>query len=394
MKIDKSNPWHWLYLAIFVFNTALVGLLRWLWRGRRDAVVLYGHKRNGNLKAIQDYAAGNPAGPPVYFLTLDPAYYRRLQREGQPALLALNPWHLRRLVQAFVLVTDHGLHALVLLRKCRDLQFVDVWHGIPFKGFDADDFRVQRAYDEVWVASERLKRLYVERFGFQADRLKVTGYARTDALVRGEVEGGAARLRDRLGISESVGTVILFAPTWRQDHANRSIFPFGIEEKEFLERLEAFCLAQNATCILRQHLNTRVGSRGPYTRIVYGSYEAFPDAEEILLISDLLICDWSSIAFDYLLLDRPTLFLDVPPPFKKGLSLEASYRFGRILGSLEELLIALAEYVADPARYHKQYASTQQRVRQEIYGRWADGQAATRGYRRLLALQEKGRGSP
>ena len=30
-----------------------------------------------------------------------------------------------------------------------------------------------------------------------------------------------------------------------------------------------------------------------------------------------------SIAFDYLLLDRPTLFLDIPAPFKKGFSLKS-----------------------------------------------------------------------
>ena len=65
-----------------------------------------------------------------------------------------------------------------------DLAFFDVWHGIPFKGFDAEDFRVQRHYDETWVASPLLRDLYVDRFSFEPERVVPTGYARTDRLVR------------------------------------------------------------------------------------------------------------------------------------------------------------------------------------------------------------------
>src|SRR5690606_40302310 len=60
------------------------------------------------------------------------------------------------------------------------LRFFDVWHGIPFKGFDADDFRVQHRYDECWVASPLLRDLYIQRFGFEPQRVVATGYARTD----------------------------------------------------------------------------------------------------------------------------------------------------------------------------------------------------------------------
>ena len=38
----------------------------------------------------------------------------------------------------------------------------------------------------------------------------------------------------------------------------------------------------------------------------------------------------SSIAFDFLLLERPTIFLDVEAPFAKGLSLDASHRLSEL----------------------------------------------------------------
>ena len=42
----------------------------------------------------------------------------------------------------------------------------------------------------------------------------------------------------------------------------------------------------------------------------------------------MLITDWSSIAFDYILLDRPTLFLDILDSFENGTYNENLLRFG------------------------------------------------------------------
>ncbi|TCJ14739.1 CDP-glycerol--glycerophosphate glycerophosphotransferase [Parasulfuritortus cantonensis] len=386
MKIDKSNPLHWLYLAAFTVNAALVLVARWFRRGGRDAVILYGHKLNGNLKAILAHAATVAGGPRLFFLTMDPVYYRALKKAGHPVLLGLNPLHMFRLAGAYALVSDHGLHALILLLKFSDLKFVDVWHGIPFKGFDRDDFRVQQRYDEVWVASELLRKLYIGRFGFRPEVVKVTGYARTDGLVDGGV--GRGRVLEKLGIADPGMKIVLFAPTWQQDDANRSIFPFGVEEDAFLARLNAFCLEHGAVCVLRKHLNTRSGSEKVWERVLHRPYEDYPDAEEILLVSDCLICDWSSIAFDYLLLDRPTLFLDVPPPFRKGLSLDASYRFGQVVGDMDTMFSTLGHCLGDPEAYRRQHGATYRRVRQQIYGDMADGQAAERCYIRLLNLAQ------
>lgn len=385
MKINKSNPRHWAYLAIFTMNVCLAVLLRAFWRRESNTVILYGHKLNGNLKAIQDYALTVPGGPELLFLTMDPSYFRALEMQGKPALCGLNPMHMLKVVTAYALISDHGLHSLILLLKFSDMKFVDVWHGIPFKGFDGDDFRVQHRYDEVWVPSERLKQLYSGRFGFRDEVLKVTGYARTDVLINGS--HNQREIRTKLEIPADCKKVILFAPTWQQDDGNRSIFPFGLEESAFLRRMENFCSTQDAICILRKHLNVKAGSQGSYARILYCSYEDYPDAEEVLMASDVLICDWSSIAFDYLLLSRPTFFLDVPPPFRKGFSLDASYRFGQVVSDIEEMFSALAADLYMPEQYLARFSFTHQRVRHELYGDMADGHAAERCYDRLLSLR-------
>jgi CDP-glycerol glycerophosphotransferase len=109
----------------------------------------------------------------------------------------------------------------------------------------------------------------------------------------------------------------------------------------------------------------------------------FPDTEAILLASDVLVCDWSSIAFDFLLLRRPTVFLDVPPPFRKGFSLGPEYRFGAIARDLPELMRQLETCVGEPEAYWRVHAGTYQSIRHQVYGDKADGHSAARCIARL-----------
>ncbi|HEX4870407.1 MAG TPA: CDP-glycerol glycerophosphotransferase family protein, partial [Moraxellaceae bacterium] len=357
MKIDKHDPGHWLSLIAFLAQ-ALLGLA---WRPfRRRAVVapviLYGHKLNGNLLALYEHlqqARGDRFTP--VFLTMDRRYQQALARAGINSQWACAPGCSALLAGAAALVSDHGLHSLQPLRaryRRAGLYFFDVWHGIPFKGFDADDFRTQHGYDETWVASDLNRELYTSRFGFAPDRVVATGYARTDRLLRGNADAAAARTR--LGLP-ATGTLILFAPTWAQDTQGRSIYPFGHDEAAFLGALSRLGQRHDATFVLRTHLNTGDSAGADYPNVLRLPGSTHPDTEAILLVADMMICDWSSIAFDYLLLDRPTFFLDVPPPFRKGFSLGPEYRFGEKVKDLDALLGGLERCLADPARYWRDH---------------------------------------
>jgi CDP-glycerol glycerophosphotransferase len=178
---------------------------------------------------------------------------------------------------------------------------------------------------------------------------------------------------------------VLFAPTWAQDDRGRSIYPFGCDEGAFMGALSAFAAAHDATVLLRSHMNSGDVSGGGYPGVVALPGTRFPDTEAILLASDILVCDWSSIAFDFLLLQRPTLFLDVPPPFRKGFSLGPEYRFGAIVGDLPGLLRQLETCVQEPEAYWRVHAGAHQQIRHEVYGDKADGHSAARCVARLQA---------
>lgn len=384
MKIDKRNPAHWLLLIGFFVQAAAGAAWRSVGLGRERKVVLYGHKLNGNLFALYLYMKAHPEeGLRPVFLTMDRTYHDELRAAGIASCWACGLGCMRLLGRASALVSDHGLHAMQPWQRVYrqlGLRFFDVWHGIPFKGFDAEDFRLQHRYDEVWVASDLNRDLYVERFGFDSERVIATGYPRTDRLLDRAVSD--ADIRQQLGLA-ATGKLVLFAPTWAQDEKGRSIYPFGIEEDAFLDALSDSAARHDATILLRSHLNTRGTTVGTRSRIVHLSGDIHPDTETILLASDALICDWSSIAFDYLLLDRPTFFLDVNPPFRKGFSLGSEYRFGAVVADMPSLLDGIEEALASPAGYWHRYGAQHRLVRHQVYGERADSHATKRCLRRL-----------
>jgi CDP-glycerol glycerophosphotransferase len=370
MKIDKSNPVHWLLLLRQGCYTLLAICLRpFRRRNQRPVVILYGHQLSGNLKALyEQWRQTHREKLELYFLSLDPEYSKKLADQGIRVLRCSRLRDMLFLGRCDAMITDHGLHAMAPLVRWTDIRFIDVWHGIPFKGFVPNDFRVQHRYDEVWVSSPMLKQIYIEKFGFPADIVKPIGYARVDRLFRGDPP--TVSFRALAGIPADT-KLILFAPTWQQDDSGRELFPFGQAQDEFIRRLCTVCKQQRSALVIRSHLNAQI-SKLPYDNLYYASMKEYPDTESLLMEADVLICDWSSISFDYLTLNRPTLFLDVPPPFKNGLSLGPEYRFGCIVPDMDYLCDALREAIAEPETYHRKYYETHEKVTNAVFAHTRD----------------------
>jgi CDP-glycerol glycerophosphotransferase len=166
------------------------------------------------------------------------------------------------------------------------------------------------------------------------------------------------------------------------------MFPFGMSAAAFLDALEGFAQSMDATVLLRAHLNTALEGGGEQARVVQVPFARYPDTESILFACDALVCDWSSIAFDYLVLDRPTFFLDVPAPFAKGHSLGPECRFGPIVRSMDALLEGLRNALADPQGYWSAHGQAHLSTKEYVWGSYADGNATQRYVERLLSFLE------
>lgn len=382
MKINKRNPLHWLYLIISTFWIILFIPVHYLSK-RTNSVLFYGHKLNGNLFSFYKYLEEKEAySLKIAFITLDRHYHHNLTSNNLNSLLLLNPIHVIKILRSKIIITDHGMHNLILIRKLTRIKFIDVWHGVPFKGFDSNDFKSLHDHYEIWVSSEKLKDIYVNQLGFKQNKVVSTGYSRVDMLINKSYD--KKEILKKYNIPEKYDKYILMAPTWKQDDNGRSIIPFNDSIESFFGKINSFAQKNNTLVIFRSHLNSNeINDLGDLANIIIMPYANYPIAEDFLAISDMLISDWSSIVFDFLALQRPTIYLDVPAPFKKNFTIDPKYRFGDKVRNTDELIKSMKQYIKDPKLFNTKYSKIMKETEELIYGDTLDGKASNRYFSRI-----------
>ncbi|UXY23768.1 bifunctional glycosyltransferase family 2 protein/CDP-glycerol:glycerophosphate glycerophosphotransferase [Streptomyces cynarae] len=228
--------------------------------------------------------------------------------------------YIRALAQAEFWIDNQGFP--LMLRKRPETTYIQTWHGSALKrmGFDEPSCRVmseheQRAFqqaldrfDHFLVRSEHDVRTLARAYRIPEWKLLRTGYPRNDALVRAArhpqtADPAVRRLAERLGIRPD-SRVVLYAPTFRArpDGGVRDFrLPFDVER--FADRF-----GDRYTLLVRPHYLNRVTLPPSVAgRVIDVARE--PDITPLLLLSDALITDYSSVMFDYALLLRPLVFL-------------------------------------------------------------------------------------
>lgn len=355
---------------------------------RKINVVLYGHTLSGNLYAFYRYVTkerGKEVN--VNFLTMSPGYSRKLYKDDVNVLLTFKLHDMIKVRNADFIITDHGLHVMILYLMFTSIKIIDVWHGIPFKGFKKTDFNFLRRYDEIWVTSKLLKKIYVNKYIFDEEKVKPIGYARTDLLIN--CENRMNSLRRKYGVKNNIEKIILLAPTWRHNRGKELELPFGMSAEGFWNGLNELAKSNNCLLIYRLHLNENSNVKVESTNIKTISTYDHPNTEELLLISDILISDWSSIVFDYLVLQRPTIFIDIEPPFNHGFTIDPEFRYGKIVDNYRELVKSVDVYVDSPKLFEYKYGNAMNRITKKLYDDTLDGNSAKRYFDCLNTVYRK-----
>ncbi len=342
---------------------------------QKDRIILYGHKFNGNIKAFHDYIAASFSSPLIHYLTLDYKYYLNCQNEDVHVLNGLNIKHCWMIVTSKVFMSDHGSGIFFLLKKIlrNKICFIDVWHGVGHKGQTSKQFNHMHLYDLIFVSSPFFSKMY-EQWGFRKDQIKVTGYARTDVIINRNKTKKTSLIKKELGFSGQE-KILLFAPTYNSQE-NRSL---SFNNRFFLN-LEGYCEKIGGITIIRLHLNAaekKMYVNKKLSRIKFMSMEEYPDTEKLLLVTDILITDWSSIMSDYLLLKRPVIFIDVKPGFT-GYTLLPIDRPGKIVKNESELFDTITYSLTEPNTYMREYNSLRNMVIKKCWNKLADGHSSRR----------------
>lgn len=272
---------------------------------------------NYNSRYLFEYVKENLPEITPLFVINDPELRNSLSSKygKQYFIETENIQGIRQALSAGVWFTSAGLPAYGTgLHKKRLI--INLWHGVPLKKIALLDPNLKKAariyfkkifsenYTCILTTSHELIPLMARSFAVSEDKIKVWGQPRNDGLFQKN------DCREILGqlfpdLPEYTKTV-LYAPTFR-DYGQVQLFPF----KDFDQKqLEAFLDEKNMLLFIRTHV-VEQGSAAPYLgkRIRFLGNEQAEDVTGILNIFDCLITDYSSIYIDYLLTDKPMIFL-------------------------------------------------------------------------------------
>jgi len=379
MKFDRGSPRAWLIFIVTGFNIVVASAIAMLSprksRDRRHAV-MSGHMFNGNLRAFYDSVGRDAVKWEFRYAYIDLDAYRSRKVGDVAALSSVRLDHMIWMARADVVMTDHGPGIWSLLQILRpQIAFVEVWHGIGFKGLRPDLGREIARYRALfaasdWDGSDSLGK----RERDIAPEVIATGYAAVDSLARPQ---GIDAVSDGYGLESERSGQVLIAPTWSHGDRDRSLFPFGLDAAEFFTGLDKWARKANWTVIFRSHLNAPGVAPGTYPNIRFMPLKEYPLTYELLAASDVLVTDWSSIATDYLVLGRPIVFLDVPPPFTPA-HLSADDRVGYRVSSWRDLEETLTVASQRPEEYAESFGRERVRVLSKAFDSTLDGRSSER----------------
>lgn len=204
------------------------------------------------------------------------------------------------------------------IRRRKQQFFVQTWHGTPLKRMarDIDEIHGRdRGYLGRALTAARQWSLLVSpnaytsavmesAFDYQGKVLEV-GYPRNDALHGVSATSLRQRVRRALGIADDK-RIVLLAPTFRDRNLGQEglspVVQFGFEQ----------WLAQapeDTVLLLRRHvLDKGIVPIPDHQGRRILDVTSYPDIQDLLVVADVLVTDYSSVYFDYLNLQRPIVF--------------------------------------------------------------------------------------
>lgn len=270
---------------------------RWVFLPRH-----YQARYEGNIKALINHLVVSsndlelvcvnlPKNPNAYKFDIDPkvTVVRGL----------LNLRALLHILRAEVVITDAQLGFLK-----GNFRLAQLWHGTGFKNIQALNAHQQRsvspAKELIFVLATSESDQVRKQRSFLTEKVFVTGSPRNDIFFADRA-ARAFELKSELGLA-SYGSVITYAPTFRS-HKGTTAFSdwFWPEIQRTLEKT-------NSVFVVKKHPNdSQLNVPTGFKNIVDLS-ERTRDVQELLLITDVLVSDYSGIVTDFALLDRPIVF--------------------------------------------------------------------------------------
>ena len=252
-----------------------------------------------NSKALYSFMKKKYKNYDVYFLTKS----KKLLKLHKSFIYSYSiKWIFLLLRANFIFITNWISDLSITNILIWKFNIINLWHWDPLKRmwFSVDNkkiiynkllkFYYKKMYNFTVCSSEFSRKNMMEAFWNK--NVIITGLPRNDILVN-DMKYKNNRLKQK---------IILYAPTFRDKHIN-TLEPFS---KSFYIELNNYCKNNNFIFYIKPHPNTKqiLNFKNNFSNIKIIN----DDIQSILLKTEILITDYSSVYIDFLLTKKPIIF--------------------------------------------------------------------------------------
>ena len=214
----------------------------------------------------------------------------------------------------YVIINDfYSLFTKVKVRK--QTMLIQVWHaGGAFKKFGKMSLRnmnnlefmkrvnsAHGQYDKLIVSSKEVIDIYSDSLGIDSKRIYPIGIPRADIFFNEDRMNDIRQILYEKYEELQGKKIILYAPTFRDDNRYRSSIALNLNY--MLEQLE-----EEYLIILKMHPfeRSKVKIESNMSHKIFDLSNE--EINDLLIIADILITDYSSLIFEYAILQKPMIF--------------------------------------------------------------------------------------
>lgn len=234
-------------------------------------------------------------------------YVRRLRRKWAKTMAMADGW-----------VSNSRM--IGWLKKTDDTYYLQTWHGTPLKrlGLDIENVVMPgtttaryrgsfltevEKWDGLISPNKYSTDIFKRAFDYKKEILEI-GYPRNDALYQGHSQDEINQLKRKLGLPLDK-KIILYTPTYR-DEQNQGQGKYQFELPLNLEKLKAE-FGDQIYFVFRMHYLISEKIKADQLIGFAKDLSKYQNINDLYLVSDALLTDYSSTMFDYAILKRPII---------------------------------------------------------------------------------------
>lgn len=278
----------------------------YIFNKKNSLVVCTAPKKNANISIIFD--ALNQQNIKSYYLSISYKEYKDLKiNEKNNTLCVIFPNHWQKVFNSKLIISSHSIIFHSFLNIFTNIYTIHSGHGIRTGSLKNNQKQFKRYYykfSEMWLVSELEKEIYIE-LGYEKNNQIIVGYPSIEKIINSN-------------LSKQIKKTFLVAPT-SYEFKNKIKSDFDIENINFLKLLESIAVKKELDFIIKPHwktqLNNDIAKYIKNSKSLKLANDYGPkDYLQLLSQVDVLITDWSGIYVDFLILQKPIVFVNNIPP--------------------------------------------------------------------------------